>query len=68
MMDTPITQEEMTEIYRELPYVRRGIERYGGGFMRGLGVALQSADIHNLRKIRNTWRHEWQQYYKMGQK
>ena len=67
-MTDHMTQDEMTEIYQELPYVRRGIERFGGGFMRGLAVAMQSADIHNLRKIRNAWRHEWKQYYEMGQK
>jgi hypothetical protein len=68
MTDTPITQEEMTEIYQELPYVQRGIERFGDGFMRGLAVAMQSADIHNLRKIRNAWPSEWAQYLEMGQK
>lgn len=56
------------ELQIEASLVEAGINAYGGGFMRGLLGAMQMADVHNLRKIKDTWPSEWAQYLEMGKK
>jgi hypothetical protein len=55
------------ELRSQVYDVRFGIELYGGGFMKQLSGAMSYADIHNLRKIHDTWTKEWEQYFKMGE-
>ena len=42
--------------------------KYGGGFVKALGYALQHADAVNRIKIQRTWPEYWQQYKEMGMK
>jgi len=56
----------MEELMTEACMVRRAIRRFGGGFMKAIGNAMDMADIHNLAKIKAAWPDEWKQYLEMG--
>ena len=59
---------DIIELADQAKFVEVGIDIYGGGFMKALLGAMQCADIHNLRKIHDTWPKEWAQYLEMGKK
>lgn len=62
-------QEQKTASYRlveESQTVRKGMERYGGSFVKALSVCILRADLNNLRKIKATWPNYWAQYLRMG--
>jgi len=42
------------------------MERYGGSFVQTLAQLARRADPHNLRLIKGTWSHYWQQYEAMA--
>lgn len=46
-------------------YVATAMERYGGSFVKCLGMALKNADRENALKIRDTWPKYWRQYKNM---
>ena len=45
-----------------------GMKAYGGGFVKGLCMALRSADETNQEKIKATWPDLWKQYLEMGKR
>lgn len=47
-------------------YVIRGMEYYGGSFIKGLAKALLHADFKNTWKIYRVWNDEWTKYYEWG--
>ena len=58
----------MQEEFQEAHQVGEAMVRYGGSFTKYLGRALLRADIHNLRKIKETWPEDYETYlslYKM---
>lgn len=46
--------------------VAEAMIKYGGGFVRQLGYALQHADAVNRLKIQRTWPDYWEQYKEMA--
>jgi hypothetical protein len=40
--------------------------KYGGSFVKALAEAYIRGDIHNRRKIRETWSNYWEEYQKMA--
>ncbi len=60
--------ENLEQFYAEARKVRKAIRAYGGSFMVALGNAMDYADVHNLRKIRDTWRGDWDRYLGMAEK
>lgn len=49
---------ENDEVYT----VSENMQRYGGSFVKALGVALSCADVHNQIKIKNAFPEYWDQY------
>ena len=47
--------------------VAQAMIRYGGGFVKQLGVALMLADLVNQKKIKDTWPEYWETYKKKGE-
>ena len=45
-----------------------GMERFGGGFVKSLGVALRHADSDNTWRIKQAFPEYWQQYKEFGEK
>ena len=56
------------DIMEEKIYVAGAMVHYGGGFVKGLGEALQHADPFNARLIKDTWPKLWQDYLITGQR
>jgi len=46
--------------------VVEAMEKYGGSFVKALAECARRADVHNLRKIKETWSDYWQQYKEMS--
>lgn len=46
--------------------VSHAMEKYGGSFVKHLGMALHYADHINAQKIKNTWPDYWKEYLEMG--
>lgn len=42
------------------------MEKYGGSFVRALGMAGFHADAINLQKIKDTWPEYWSDYEEKG--
>ena len=42
------------------------MEQYGGSFIIALANAARRADVHNLEKIKSTWRDRWDYYLELG--
>jgi len=57
---------EMEDFYKEAASVRKAMRVYGGGFIHGLGNAMDYADYHNLHKIKATWPEDWKRYLEMS--
>ncbi len=58
----------MQEEFQEAHQVGEAMVKYGDSFTKHLGRALLRADIHNLRKIKETWPEDYEIYlslYKM---
>lgn len=46
--------------------VANAMEKYGGGFVKSLGVALFCADEVNAQKIKKTWPKYWAKYLEIA--
>lgn len=42
------------------------MEKYGGSFVKQLGILARHADPVNLERIKYTWQEYWDQYEKEG--
>lgn len=51
----------------EKQVVAEAMIKYGGSFVRCLGHALIHADLNNTKKIKETFREYWGEYYVLGQ-
>ena len=58
---------DITVARSERYFVATGMERYGGGFVKKLGVALWNADDNNVLKIKHTWPEYWAEYLRIGE-
>lgn len=47
-------------------FVILGMEKSGGDFVKGLCLALKSADHINVQKVKSTWPEYWEKYLKVG--
>jgi hypothetical protein len=52
----------------EVLMVGEAMRKYGGGFVRALGIALQQADSENTQKIKDTWADYWAKYKEIAEK
>jgi len=49
-------------------YVYTAMQKYGGGFVSSLGIALMRADFQNTLRIKNAFPKYWEQYLEIGKK
>ena len=57
--------KEMAQLREEKYMVSSAMEKYGGSFVKALGVALDKADENNTLKIRNIFPEYWKKYLKV---
>ncbi len=54
--------KDLETILNEKWVVQENMERYGGSFVKNLGIALVHADIKNTLKIREAFPEYWKTY------
>lgn len=54
------------DIEEEKTFVINAMKVFGGSFALALASLIQRADLVNLRKIKQTFHEEWEQYLVMG--
>jgi len=60
------TKEEI-EAGASAYWTLEAMRKYGGGFVKHLGLAGAHADPQNLERIKKAWPEYWEQYSKMGE-
>ena len=63
-----IDADTLEDFNKQKFLVRRGMEVYGGSFVKALGFALQYADPINSQIIKNAFPEYWKKYLEMGKK
>lgn len=58
-------ENDYERLMNEALIVSNAMQKYGGGFMEAIGIALTRADIHNIIRIKRAWPDEWNKYLKM---
>lgn len=49
-------------------YVSLGMQKFGGSFIRHIGIALAHAHRGNAVRIKETWPEDWAHYLDVGQR
>ena len=57
----------MRTLNEEARIVQNSMQKWGGGFVKNLGKALQLADPDNTRRIKEAFPEYWKKYLKMAQ-